>query len=919
VSSKICPQCGTRYPGDSRFCTLDGASLTPENPADTLAGRVIADRYLVREKLGEGGMGEVYLAEHVRMKRKVAVKVMRKWLTSDAASIGRFHREAENASQITHPNVAAVYDFGETSDGLVYLAMEYVPGEPLTNILEREGTVNHIRAADLVSQVADALGAAHALGILHRDLKPDNVMIATTRSGTNLVKLLDFGIARVMGRETQHFTSTGLIVGTPDWMSPEQISGDQLDARSDIYALGLIAFRMLTGVGAFGGGTSQETLLAKMTKPARRLAEVRPEIAWPQGLQAAFDRVLAAEAGSRYADALAFASDFYYGASQLPMTPDAEQYLAKLAQRGVTPARGFGVIDSTPTRGVHTVETPVPGRSGITAIHLAARSSRPPKTGEVVTEAAPTPADRDVVAESEAETVEIPPVEDAETGVASPVPDTSSGSAVEAPVRSGRRLRLVPVLGVVAAVITAAVLLKNGEGTPATAGAMAADSADSARLALGAAGDTSTREGQADTATAAGMPGGGPVLDSVARASHGSVFGVVGAAGRKGAGFLADSSGIVLTASSLVGRDTTVRVYLDPGRWVYGRVVRRDAAAELAAVLVPLQHCAVACTPLAVAPDTVMPTGDSVAAVIAPSLVDSRRDARGGLTRSGQRLRASIRLLGRGTGAPLLRADGRVVGVVRSANASRAEVAPAAAVQGLLAAAKSEIARREIRAIEKLPPSWPARAVSRSALDAARGRSAADVAVFRVGTEGFDVFVMTPQVMAWRKALTDSLRRTASPFNSATSCFGRGVCDPLQEWTSWDDYLVERRAVVIVQISPDVTPAPRIGETQLVDFRRGNFASLALTNDSGYVEPIEAARIHPVPNAADYSRQQKPLFYAGVYVFRPADFVAPTGAPRRQINLTIADASRGNRTVNVTLPRALLEAVARDVGAFARE
>jgi hypothetical protein len=172
--------------------------------------------------------------------------------------------------------------------------------------------------------------------------------------------------------------------------------------------------------------------------------------------------------------------------------------------------------------------------------------------------------------------------------------------------------------------------------------------------------------------------------------------------------------------------------------------------------------------------------------------------------------------------------------------------------------------------------------------------------------------------MAWRKAMTDSLRRSASPFNSATSCYGRGVCDPLQEWTPWSDYLAERRAVVIVQISPDVTPAPRIGETQLVDFRRGNFASLAMTSDNAYVEPIEAARIYPVPNVGDYSRQRKPLFYAGVYVFRPADFVAPSGAPRR-VELTIADASRGNRTVNVTLPRPLLEAVARDVGAFARD
>src|SRR5688572_4789429 len=301
-------------------------------------------------------MGEVYLAEHIRMKRKVAVKVMRAWLTKDPAAISRFHREAENASQITHPNVAGVYDFGETSEGLVYLAMEFVEGEPLTAVLDREKVINHIRASDIVTQTADALAAAHSLGILHRDLKPDNVMIGRSRARTDLVKLLDFGIARVMGRETQHFTSTGLIVGTPEWMSPEQIAGDKLDARSDIYTLGLIAFRMLTGEGAFSGATSQEVLLQKMTKSPRRLADVKGDVEWPEDLQVAMDKVLATDASRRYDDALNFAADFYAGVSQLPMTQSAEEYLSLLTQRSMsTPAR-LGTVESTPVRGVPTLE-----------------------------------------------------------------------------------------------------------------------------------------------------------------------------------------------------------------------------------------------------------------------------------------------------------------------------------------------------------------------------------------------------------------------------------------------------------------------------------------------------------------------------------------------------------------------------------
>ena len=253
-----------------------------ENPNESLIGSIIADRYHVLEKLGEGGMGEVYLAEHVRIKRKVAVKVMRRWMSADAVALGRFHREAENASQISHTNVATIYDFGETGDGMVYFAMEYVDGEPLAEIIKRDQRVGIVRVCDIVRQVADALAAAHALGILHRDLKPDNVMIGKTRVGTDQVKIVDFGISRVMDRGTQQLTSTGMIVGTPDYMSPEQLSGDTVDARTDNYALALIAFRLLTGAAAFAGNNVPESLLARLTKPAQHLAAAYPEFPWPE-------------------------------------------------------------------------------------------------------------------------------------------------------------------------------------------------------------------------------------------------------------------------------------------------------------------------------------------------------------------------------------------------------------------------------------------------------------------------------------------------------------------------------------------------------------------------------------------------------------------------------------------------------------
>lgn len=945
MSAKICPQCGTRYTGDNRFCTLDGASLVAENPADSLAGSVLADRYLVREKLGEGGMGEVYLAEHVRMKRKVAVKVMRKWLTSDAASIGRFHREAENASQITHPNVAAVYDFGETADGLVYLAMEFVPGEPLTSVLERETVLNHVRAADLVSQIADALGAAHALGILHRDLKPDNVMVARTRNDTDLVKLLDFGIARVMGRDTQHFTSTGLIVGTPDWMSPEQISADQLDARSDIYSLGLIAFRMITGEGAFTGGTSQETLLAKMTRPPRRLAEVRPELPWPDVLQETLDRALATDPGNRYGDALAFASDFYFGVSQLPMTPDAEAYLARLSQRAVTPARGFGTIEPTPPRGIHTIETPIPGRSGMTGIGRSGRpdpspmaqpsgssglsgATQPFQPGAVrAPTPPPAPANRDLLAAAEAETTEIPSLESEEaaslpTEPAPGPPDEGTGAASGPtisvrPEKPSRRIPLVPMAGVAAAIITAFVLLNGGDDAPA--GTVAPDAADSATLLV--ANPDSAAAAEDDSVSAADPASGaaGAALDSAARRSYGSVFGVVGST-RRGSGFLADSSGIVLTAASLVARgDTAVRVFLDAGRWVHARVVRTDASNGLAALLVPVQHCPQPCVPLPLAPDSVVAsTGDSVVVVMSPVLTSSRRDAKGGLTQAtDQRLTVSARTLGRGAGAPLLSPDGQVLGVTRDATASTATAVRGTAAQALVAAARTEITQRSIQPIAVLPPSWPSTPVSVAALNAGRRRTADEIEAYRHVENGFDIFLMTPQVMAWRKAVGDSLRRTASPFDQGNTCGAGGVCDPLEAWRSWDEYRNERRAVVVMQVSPAAARAPRIGVAEIVNFQRGDFLSLAMTADGASVTPIESARIDAVPNRAAYESQRRRVFRAGLYVFRPADFLTPTGAPRR-VELSIIDETQPNRPLSVTIPPGVLQAVARDVASFAR-
>jgi len=918
VSAKLCPQCGTRYEGDNRFCTLDGATLVAESPADSLAGAVLADRYLIDRKLGEGGMGEVYLAEHIRMKRKVAVKVMRAWLTKDAAAIGRFHREAENASQITHPNVAGVYDFGETPDGLVYLAMEFVEGEALTAVLERERILNHIRASDIVSQTADALAAAHALGILHRDLKPDNVMIGRTRSRTDLVKLLDFGIARVMGRETQHFTSTGLIVGTPEWMSPEQIAGDKLDARSDIYTLGLIAFRMLTGEGAFSGATSQEVLLSKMTKAPRRLHDVRGDVEWPDDLQAAMDKVLATDANARYDDALMFAADFYAGVSQLPMTPAAEEYYILLTQRAVTPGR-LGSIESTPVRGVPTIETPVPTRRDVDVPQLANTTVLPAGiAAELKAEAAAAGEEAPVTGSSEG--IHTP----SGVGVAIPTP-AAPMSAV--PKRRGPLL----VVAGLAAVAVVAIAVSQLGGNAAPVPTATADSG--AKVTVGAPDSAASVAPGPDSSAAARLGGAAPVtansttvvagrpatpgLDSAANRSRGSIFAVT--RGRvRSTGFLADGDGMVLTSSAAVGATPTVDVFLDGSRRVAGRVVLVDSARGLAAILVQARNCPTTCNPIPLAPDRVQyRQGDSVMAMVAPTLVAQGARPKGTISNATtQRLTAALGLSEAGTGSPVFLPDGHVLGVVRSGGGRTARLVPSSVARAFLREAQAERRSKNLQAVDSLPPSWPSRPLASDEIASGMRRTSADLGAFRVRARGdFEALVMTPQILALRKAEADTLRKYFNPGSPTTTyCDGNGLCDPLEAWTGLGEYLGERRGVVVIQVAPSRLPPPYRGEHTRADMnRRPVLLRVQLTRGGTVVEPIESHRILSVVNPADYPESQREALYSGLVVYNPNDLLQGGGALELRI-FTV----QGRDAVRLPIPASVVEGIRRDLASVIR-
>lgn len=330
--AKVCPQCGEQYDEAVGFCPRDGTALASASELN-LIGKVVGGRYRVISQLGEGGMGQVYLAEHVRMKRKSAIKIMRPALMHEPEALQRFTREAENASKISHPNVAAIFDFGETDEGMVYLAMEYIDGESLSALLKREVAMHPVVAADIIAQAADALQAAHNLGIMHRDIKPDNVMVSQRSDGTFVVKLVDFGIARTMDRGTQQVTRTGFAVGTPEFMSPEQLSGDVLDARSDQYSLALVAFIALTGHDAFTNASSKESLIARLTSRPRRLDEVRSDLEWPNSIQEVFDKSLAPDPDDRFATVAEFGATLANAVSEMTPTQTAEMYRHALGQR----------------------------------------------------------------------------------------------------------------------------------------------------------------------------------------------------------------------------------------------------------------------------------------------------------------------------------------------------------------------------------------------------------------------------------------------------------------------------------------------------------------------------------------------------------------------------------------------------------
>ncbi len=331
-SSRRCPRCGLRYGDDTETCPIDGEFLV-EDPAD-LSGTLLDTTYRVLRVLGRGGMGVVYLAEHVLLHDRVAIKVLPDAALAQADSFRRFLREGQMARAIRHPHVVSVLELRTTADGLTYMVLEYVEGPTLRDELRRRGRLSLDEAVRLLAPIASALDHAHGLGIVHRDLKPENVIIGG-RPDAPVVKLLDLGLARLFDAPTTdgqpNMTTAGQILGTPAYMPPEQWGqlpedgGSSIDARTDIYSLGVMLVEMVAGRPPFVGKTLHELRVAHAMEAPPRLSDLVADV--PESASEAVSRALSKDRSGRQASAGQFLAEVRGGAAPLAPTVAAFEAL----------------------------------------------------------------------------------------------------------------------------------------------------------------------------------------------------------------------------------------------------------------------------------------------------------------------------------------------------------------------------------------------------------------------------------------------------------------------------------------------------------------------------------------------------------------------------------------------------------------
>jgi len=373
-----CPACGTTYPADAKFCPRDGSRLvsrsilspspargadspattdessgtgnTPPRPTEppvrsmrktpltpaNLVGKTLDGRYRMIRKVGEGGMSFVYLAHDIATQEQFAIKVLSPALSEDMNAMQRLRREAALGMRLAHPNVCHIMRLGETEDGLVYVVMPYVEGELLADRTNRLGQIPLPETARFVRDMAEVLHVAHQLKIVHRDLKPENVMICRRPDpdGGEFAMVMDFGLAkeRRAEGELQKLTATGIILGTPEFMSPEQLRGKTLDPRTDIYSLALLVYEMLTGKLPFQGRTQQEMMIARLRSDPIPLRRMRADLNFPEAVERVLNKAMQRGPEARHQTTLEFAEAFTAAAID-GTTPSDSRILGKLFGR----------------------------------------------------------------------------------------------------------------------------------------------------------------------------------------------------------------------------------------------------------------------------------------------------------------------------------------------------------------------------------------------------------------------------------------------------------------------------------------------------------------------------------------------------------------------------------------------------------
>jgi serine/threonine protein kinase len=310
VPDIVCPQCGNLCASAHKFCPVCGFPVAELNRRtdDALIGTTLPGGYGILELVGVGGMGRVYRAEQKALGRTVAVKIIHPHLLGDESASVRFITEARASSRLNHPNSVGVIDFGKSGTQL-YLVMEFLRGKDLARVVYEEGPLPFKRIVDILCQVLAALAEAHHLDIIHRDLKPENIVLEPMRSGGDFVKVVDFGLAKMKAEvSAPGVTSPGIVCGTPDYMAPEQGRGDPIDARSDLYAVGVILFQLLTGRLPFEADNPTQVVLMHLSLPAPDPSAVAPERDIPEGLIEITLKALQKDAARRYQNADEFAA-----------------------------------------------------------------------------------------------------------------------------------------------------------------------------------------------------------------------------------------------------------------------------------------------------------------------------------------------------------------------------------------------------------------------------------------------------------------------------------------------------------------------------------------------------------------------------------------------------------------------------------